>query len=131
MTAIRMAHHSDCDRLGDRTYANGNCQNLAAAIQDVTGWDIAQFTGAGDHITAVTPSGQHIDVHGLRDAATIAAQWEAGEPQVIGDINDLGWLGCDVCICDLRTARAVLEREGLLTPDIAEIADWEIDRLTD
>jgi hypothetical protein len=114
-----------------RNYANGDCQILAAAIQAVTGWDVALFDGAGSHVTVVAPDGRHVDWHGARTSAEISAEWGAGEPEVVGHIDDLGWLGCGWELVDLYAAREALTRAGLLTDDIAETITWEIEKLED
>ena len=114
-----------------RNYANGDCQILAAAIQHLTGWPVAHFEGAGDHITCITPTGDHVDIHGVRTADTIAGQWETDGYQRIGHIDNLGWLGCGWEARDLIAARQVLADAGLLTQHLAEIADSIIDNETD
>lgn len=132
--AWSLDHHADCDRevAAPRTYSAGDCQRLAAAIHRFTGWPVALYEGAGNHLAVAAPVGQHLDIHGLRDPAVIADEWEADcPPELFRTIDDLGWLGTDTCVCDLRAARDVLDQAGLLTAALAEVADWDIAKLAD
>lgn len=105
----------------ERSYQDGDCQLLAAAIQRITGWDVAVVDGAGCHVVAVTPDGRYLDSAGLRTAADLAATYGA-PAQWVGNVDDLGWLGTAPAERDYTAALAALAAAGLANDDHREMA---------
>lgn len=101
-----------------RDYLAGDCQRLAAAVQQVTGWPVAVVEGGGSHVVVQVPDGRYLDAAGLHTAEELCAAWEAREVEHVSQIEDLGWLGCGTDAVDYEAARNVVTRAGLMTESI-------------
>ena len=108
-----------------RNYMDGYCHVLAAAIQSATGWPIYLIE---DHVVVQVPDGRYLDWMGLRSAEELTAAWGT-EPERIGHIDRLGWLGSTPDICDYEAAEQVLESAGLLTEEIRKWIAFEVETI--
>jgi len=118
----------------NRNYRDGDCSRLASAIWQIAGsdWQLAIFEGAGAHVVAVAPTGQLVDVDGIRTEADIRGSWY-GPPTIVNSASELYAQGWDTSIeaVDIWAALATLHEAGLITDDVWEYADDELYRLED
>lgn len=117
-----------------KDYQAGYCADLAAAIHEITGWEIALFQDSSNfgHVTAVTPDGRFLDSTGIRTAENIRSVWDtAGEPMILPDRHALWVEDWDAHpdADDFRAALTLIESLGLADDDIRERAAEEIEYL--